>query len=102
MNVAHPATRKSGPEIIPMNKPKVEVLAVGITTIGETTFETKSPEIAKAFLRALGEREVQLVTGKTSVYTGADIALLILEREAPEPKPQHRTLVSKETLQSIQ
>ena len=100
MNVVHPTRRKSGADLVVMTKPKQEVVAVEITTIGETTFETKSLEIAKAFLLALGETEVAMVTGKTSVTTGADIALLILERETP--KKQHQPLVSQETLRSLQ
>ena len=100
MNMTHPVRRKSGADLVVMTKPKQEVVAVEITTIGETTFETKSLEIAKAFLRALDETEVAMVTGKTSVTTGADIALLILERETP--KKQHQPLVSQETLRNIQ
>ena len=37
-------------------------------------------EIAKLFLGALGSCDVKLLAANTKVSTGADIALLILER----------------------
>ena len=88
MTLTHPTRRKSGPTTPDMKLPEVwkgpstEPMLVEITAGSDTAFKTTSVQIAKAFLTALGETEVQMVTKNTSVQTGADIALLILERVA--------------------
>jgi len=81
MNMTHPARRNSGTTVVPMTRPKPEPVAIEITAGDETTFSTKSHEMAKAFLGALGQAEVTLMWRGSNVQTGADIALLMLERE---------------------
>jgi len=81
MMFSHPSCRKSGTTLVDMKQPEPEQVVVEITAENETTFRTQDLGIAKAFLLALGLTEVLMVCGRTSVQTGADIALLILERE---------------------
>ncbi len=49
-----------------------------------TAFRSNDAEIAKAILGALGDKQVKLLTGNDIVRTGADIALLIVERATPK------------------
>lgn len=83
MMLTHPpARRKSGTNVVDMKQSPREPVAIEITADNDTTFHTKDLFYAKAFLTALGETEVQMLFGKTSIQTGADIALLVLERAA--------------------
>lgn len=79
--LTHPSRAKSGPTLVDMNKDK-EPMAVEITVDRDTMFRTQNPVIAKAFLGALGQREVRMLCPTGSVTTGADIALMLLERAA--------------------
>jgi hypothetical protein len=45
-----------------------------------TAFRSNDVEITKAFLGALGDTQVRLEAESTDVFTGADIALLMVER----------------------
>ena len=81
MMLTHPARQKSAPKPTPMIVSTPIPGLIEITTESDTVFRTMDPTIAKLFLNSLGKIEVRMFSTTTSVQTGADIALLILDRE---------------------
>lgn len=87
---------KSGANVSNMNGVNMETTVVEITTGDSTLFRTSNLKIAKAFLGAIGSTEIRMVSPKNTVQTGADIALLILERELTL-----QPIVTKEILRNV-